>query len=277
MLPPEVIEAIFRQHGVPGPWGPLPSTGVANLVYATPDVVLRVATDHPEAVADARTESVAAPIARAAGIRTPRLFAFDDTRAVVDRPFSLWERVHGFTLASLDLPAHRRDQVWLEVGRELAKLHLGVRECPDPSGYLDQPAREPDLEPLVRRLVESNGIDGETARALDGLISCLRGQLEGAVDARFLHYDAHPSNLLCSDSGRLLAVIDWGDAGWGDPTLEFACVPLEALPTARAGYEAEAPGLLGPHPDARFLWDKLHVALDDRDVPRLRQLLGWAV
>ena len=77
---------------------PLNATGLANRVYATADVVLRVATDHPDAVPDARTESVAAPAARGAGIRTPRLLAFDDSRALVNRPFSIWERVHGETL-----------------------------------------------------------------------------------------------------------------------------------------------------------------------------------
>jgi hypothetical protein len=95
---PTLIDALFARYGVSGPWEALPSTGVANCVYATRDVVLRVATDHPDAVSDARTESVAAPIAYATGILTPRLIAFDDTRVLVDRPFSLWERVHGKTL-----------------------------------------------------------------------------------------------------------------------------------------------------------------------------------
>ena len=92
-----LIDAVFARHGVSGPWEPLPSTGLANRVYATADVVLRVATDHPDGVVDARTESVAAPVARAAGVLTPRLIAFDDTRTLVDVPFSLWERVRGET------------------------------------------------------------------------------------------------------------------------------------------------------------------------------------
>ena len=75
----ELIEALFARHGASGPWEQLSSTGVANRIFATNDVVLRVATDHPEAVPDARTESVAAPAAHAAGVLTPRLIAFDDT------------------------------------------------------------------------------------------------------------------------------------------------------------------------------------------------------
>src|SRR5712691_11554359 len=71
-LEPGLIDAMFARHGVSGPWEPLRSTGLANLIYATRDAVLRVATDHPDGLVDARTESVAAPVARAAGILTPR-------------------------------------------------------------------------------------------------------------------------------------------------------------------------------------------------------------
>ena len=63
-----------------GEWGPLAATGIANRIYATEEVVLRIAVEGDESVADARTESVAAPAARAAGVATPRLLAFDDSR-----------------------------------------------------------------------------------------------------------------------------------------------------------------------------------------------------
>jgi hypothetical protein len=120
-LEPDLIDAMFARHGVSGPWEPLPSTGLANLIYATRDVVLRVATDHPDGLVDARTESVAAPVARAAGILTPRLIAFDDTRTMVDRPFSLWERVHGETLGLVNLPSCQMADAWRDVGRELTR------------------------------------------------------------------------------------------------------------------------------------------------------------
>ena len=28
---------------------------------------------------------------------------------------------------------------------------------------------------------------------------------------------------------KLLAFLDWGDAGWGDPTLDFAAIPCDAI------------------------------------------------
>src|SRR5215472_8057848 len=102
-IPADPVDEILAAYRLSGPWQRLEATGIANRIYATQDLVLRVATDHPDAIVDARTESVAAPVAREAGILTPRLIAFDDSRTIVDRPFSLWERVHGETLGRADL------------------------------------------------------------------------------------------------------------------------------------------------------------------------------
>jgi aminoglycoside phosphotransferase (APT) family kinase protein len=222
-----------------------------------------VATDDPDGLVDARTESVAAPVARAAGIVTPRLIAFDDTRTLVERPFSLWERVHGETLGLVNLPSCQMADVWRDVGRELARLHLRVRACPDPDGYLDDPGREQDLDAVLKPLVDARRIGLDTARSVEGLIAELRPYLGGQVDVRFIHNDVHPMNVMCSTTGALLAIIDWGDAGWGDPTLDFAAIPLEVMSFAQAGYDAEAPGLLGRFPEARFVWDKLLNAMAD--------------
>src|SRR5262249_23915275 len=119
---PDLVDAMFERHGIPGPWAPMRATGVANRIYATQEVVLRVATDQAEIFWDARTESVAAPAAYAAGIQTPRLIAFDDSRTLLDRPFSLWERVHGETLGLLELGPGQLSDCWRQVGRELFRL-----------------------------------------------------------------------------------------------------------------------------------------------------------
>lgn len=262
-LGPRVIDAMFARHGVSGPWEPLPSLGLANRIFATRDVVLRVATDHPDGVVDARTESVAAPVARAAGILTPRLIAFDDARTLVDRPFSLWERVHGETLGLTRLDRPQMADVWRGVGRELARLHLRVRACADPDGYLDQPARDQDIGAVVKRVVDAGRVGIDVARRIERIAEELRPHIAEGIETRFIHDDIHPMNVMCSSGGELLAIIDWGDAGWGDPSLDFTAIPLDDIPSALEGYEAEAPGLLGRAPEARFAWNKLLDAMDD--------------
>jgi len=262
-IDPELIDAMFARHGVSGPWEGLPSTGLANHVFATRDVVLRLATDHPDGVVDARTESVAAPVARAAGILTPRLIAFDDTRTLVERPFSLWERVHGETLGLASMRPRQLAAVWQAVGRELARLHLRIQECADPEGYLDEPGRDQDVGAALQLLVDAKRLDIDAARRIERLAEELRPYSAEAFTTRFIHDDIHPMNIMCSTDGELLAIIDWGDAGWGDPSLDFAAIPFSAIQSALEGYEAEAPGLLGPRPEARVAWNKLLDTVDD--------------
>jgi aminoglycoside phosphotransferase (APT) family kinase protein len=239
----------------------LEATG-ANRIYATADVVLRVATDHPEAIADARTESIAAPAARQAGILTPQLIAFDDSRALVDRPFSIWERIHGETLGLAGLRGAVREDVWREAGSQIARLHDRVKACPDPDGYLDSPGRELTLDLLLRQFAGCDHANPDAVREIEDLISDLiRFVPPAAESVAFVHNDLHEWNVMCGRQGGLLALLDWGDAGWGDPALDFAAIPLNYVPAALEGYGDKA--RLGHCPEARIVWDHLQYALDD--------------
>jgi aminoglycoside phosphotransferase (APT) family kinase protein len=239
VLDPKLIDEIFEKYEVSGAWKALESTGVANWIYGTRDVVLRVATDHHDGVRDARTESVAAPAAHAAGILTPRMIAFDDTRAMVDRPFSLWERVHGATLGRFSFSPETRRRAWRDVGRELARVHRLVTACPDPHGYLDTPGDEPDVDRLISTLVADGRL--ETRAGLDIQAACHGlAQAASLPGAAFTHGDVHQMNVMCEEDGKLLALIDWGDAGWCDPMHDFSSMPIDVIPFAVAGYEAES-------------------------------------
>lgn len=159
---------------MPGPWVALPSTGLANRIFATPDVVLRVGTDHPDGLVDARTESVAAPVARAAGILTPRLIAFDDTRTLVERPFSLWERVHGEPLAQRACRFVTRckdlSQAWASNLRSAA--HADVRRLTEAQqqalrrAYVEALAREARNDASALSHSKASSTPSEVAEAL---------------------------------------------------------------------------------------------------------------
>ena len=251
------VDEIFKKYHIPGPWGPLPATGIANHIYATKDVVLRIAADHAESVPDARTESVAAPVARAAGVKTPELIAFDDTRELVDKPFSLWERVHGETLGLIEEKPGAMPDTWRQAGEELAKLHTRVTECPDPNKYLDMPAREPISGKFLKRIRDTGRISPEEFKRVEEFIAELRPQLPDIKEMRFLHYDLHAMNIMCTKKGDLLALLDWGDAGWGDPVLDFFIMEMEAIPYVLEGYKEDAAELLGYGPEKRIVWGQL--------------------
>jgi aminoglycoside phosphotransferase (APT) family kinase protein len=265
------VDAILARHGVRGPWESLRATGIANRIYATRDVILRVATDHPQACADARTESVAAPVARAAGIKVPRLLAFDDSRTLVDRPYSLWERVHGETLGLFVSDPRLAPATWRAVGYELATLHSRVHECPDALGWLDRPERDMTLADRLAALTRRSRIETSLAGEIETWIGAIEPVIIAtATPICFLHNDVHDMNLICARNGSLRALIDWGDAGWGDPVLEFAQVPLSAMPFVLEGYRAEAATLLDDRAGARVIWDKLAHLLEVLEDPPSR-------
>jgi aminoglycoside phosphotransferase (APT) family kinase protein len=85
-------------------------------------------------------------------------------------------------------------------------------------------------------MAEKPSLTSEENRILD-LISNLeqdQGTYERGV---FLHQDIHPWNLFVdAKSGTLSAIIDWGDAAFGDPAGEFASMPMCAVPAMLEGY-----------------------------------------
>ena len=256
------VDGILRHHGLHAPWSPLPSTGVANRVYATAAVVVRVARAEAEAYADAHTEWVAAPVAHAAGVLSPRLLAYDEAGRFAATPYSIWQRVDGEALGLVARRTAIPAATWRALGGELARLHGEVRACPDPHGWLDSPSLgEPQL--ALATLAARGRLDAQWVRALERWLHRLAPLIATAAPtARFVHDDLHEMNLMCRADGTLTALIDWGDAGWGDPALDFAALPVVGMEDALAAYEAVAPGLLGDGVEARILWARLTGALE---------------
>jgi len=234
---PERLRAACRRHGFAAERiAPMAATGLANWVFALDGAhVLRVSRPTPMAEADARTEAVAVPTALAAGIRTPRLHVFDDSRIDLDTPFTVYDRVPGTPIGATSLDAATTAAVHRELGREMAAIHTRVTRCDDPRGWLDHP--EPsdpghDLDATLR----SGALDPGEARWAEALLDRLTPALGAEAPRRFLHGDLLPMNILVAAGGAFAAVIDWGDAGWGDPALDFWGIPPEHTDEVIRGY-----------------------------------------
>lgn len=239
----------------------LPSTGIINSVYALgSDYVLRVPRAIDEGLRDTRTESVAVPIVHAVGVRTPALIAFDDSFELLDVPYTVYERVPGTSFAFSSSVDASSAGVLRSLGRELAVLHQRVDECPDPNGWLDQPGRDNEPEGFLEALRAGGYMNDDLHAWLRSLIVRLVPAVQDARGyRRFLHDDASPANVMV-DHGNFAALIDWGDAGWGDPALEFRCLPTRAVPQALAGYREVAPFDGDATAEARILYDHVMTA-----------------
>ena len=232
-LTQEQLVAICDRHGFPpGPFGRLPSTGVVNAIYTVGyRVILRIPKNRPGTLADTVTESVAVAAAMADGVCTPALLAFDETCDIVDVPYGAYEWIHapdGWPTTS---------EGWRELGRQLATLHTGVTSCPDPLGRLDSPGRWCHADQVVAALTKLD--DVQVRRSLEAALRKLEPAVqdfEASGPLRLLHDDIKDSNLLQLDGGRSVVVIDWGDAGWGDPAIDFRNLPPERNADVLAGY-----------------------------------------
>lgn len=94
---------------------------------------------------------------------------------------------------------------------------------------------------------------------LDGWLTRLAARLPADPPRALVHGDIAPQNLL-EAGGRLTGIVDWGDAAWADPAIDFAKMPLTEIPAMLEGYT----GPWGYHGDgwaARILWYHVSWAL----------------
>ncbi|WP_158263780.1 phosphotransferase family protein [Deinococcus arcticus] len=263
-LSPAEQAAFAGKYGLQGPLRRLPSVGMVNRVYETvwqdQPAVLRVPL--PGDDEDTLTESVAAPAAFRAGICTPELLIFDEDRDIVNAPVTLYALAPGRSLEDLGWPPGdpRLRRAWQEAGRELARLHQAVGPVADPLGRLE-PIRPPDVARVQAQVTGAARLGAGEAAWAAALTQRLLADHPPPTHPVFLHNDLHAGNLMVTGDGALTALIDWGDAGWGDPVLDLTYGGPLAAPDLRRGYEDEAPGALGEGATLRLLAYLLHDAV----------------
>lgn len=255
---PEVLAAIAQRHRVPVERIVPVASGEANRVYLLGDeLVLRIPRT-VDFVADLCKEARVIPVARRAGIRTPAVITFDDTRSLLDVPYMVVERVRGVDLAQVELPLHRTARALRELGRELAKLHAVTAATVGDLLGVPVDAGGGDPREVVARLATEGYIDTESARWLSGWFDRLEERSPAAAPRVLLHGDVALRNVLVDDgTGQLRGLIDWGDVAWADPAMEFAKLPLEHVSFVLEGYREESGAALGTDDaswEARAIW-----------------------
>ncbi|MEV0134006.1 phosphotransferase [Dactylosporangium sp. NPDC050688] len=240
------------------------SSGNVHSVYRLGDeYILKIPRDHPRAIGETRTASVAAPAVTAAEIRTGSLVAFDDSLEIFSVPFSVYEYVDGCSVPSSARRGPSEVTVWDGVGRELARLHHTVVRADDPNGWLEDWSRSLDHGPVLTGLVEAGVVAAHLAEWLDELLTSLQPAVRGADRyRRFVHGDLKPANVLQLDE-EFRALIDWDDAGWFDPAIDFAQIPLHMVDVALAGYRSVAPIDGDDTAEQRILFDHVMTALTE--------------
>ncbi len=238
--------------------------GFVNFVYAVgDDLILRV--NRPDRdTEDAYTEAVAVPVVRAAGIKAPELVVFDDSRDAVDSVFTVYARAAGDALGTVRVEQSELPSLYHELGREIGRLHTRVTHVEDPNGWLDY-AEYHDPRGVIETAFSAGRIDRVSSDWLIKWTDAIAPRLNFDVPRVFVHNDLHAGNTMVLQSPlRLSSVIDWGDAAWFDPMVDFETMPVWCVPWALSGYRTEG-GVVDETFIGRLLWHNVGTVLEWSD------------
>jgi aminoglycoside phosphotransferase (APT) family kinase protein len=158
------------------------------------------------------------------------VYAYDDSRVLIDRAYMLMERLPGRALADLRVSRPFRDRVLEQVGDALRQMHALTA---DSYGYIGahhpippQPtwwaAFRTMWNALLDDVVASGGYTEREAEGLRRTLDAYRETFDRPVPACLLHMDVWSQNILVDDAGNLTGLVDLDRALWGDPEIEYA-------------------------------------------------------
>ena len=291
--PEPQLAAVARQHGVdPAQIQEVPG-GVANRAFTLGESLFLRAS-RPGYEADLQKESLVVPAARTLGVLTPEIITYDPTRTVLDTPYLITRRIHGTepttvpkNLAHQLATLHRLQQPRADRSLPQPQQTDAVRAAgAQPTGV--QPAGElpaggwPVDEQLevvggldglpvdgwgdpwgtIEELAERGYVDPGSASWLSGWFTRLAEQIDAGGPKVLVHGDVAAHNLLVGPANDLRALIDWGDAAWAPPAMDFAKLPLIQVATLLPDYLAHTDSPTTEHElAAAILWFHLSWAL----------------
>lgn len=230
---------------------------MVNQVWTIGEFHVLRAVVRPEGDDEPERENVAVELAKKAGVLVPDLVVTDSSCTLLDRPYTIYERARGVLLGSIDADPQGFERVYEELGREVAKIFsIEVPEGDVPKLHPHEPW---DMADTVKRTVDAGHLSGAELTRIERLAARLERPEPDSFG--FIHADIHPWNLFVDpDTGSLTGIIDWGDASWSDPAIEFASMPLVAIPAMFRGFR-QAGGRVDEDLVARSLRRGLGLAL----------------
>ncbi|GEM_PF-3237391 len=172
-------------------------------------------------------------LARSSGARVPPVRYWEPGPPVI----VVQDRVAGRPLAYAEEP-----EAWRDAGRQLAAMHAATTPAEFPR--FDQ--GEAGWRQFIQTWVAEEVAEARREQRLDeGSLTALETFVDEAFAAMgdrprtMLHGDCQAEHLLVDDRLRVVAVLDFGDTGTGDPLWDIATICLwnpERLPALLEGY-----------------------------------------
>src|SRR6185503_1281239 len=99
----------------------LPAGGMVNEAWRIGDHILRICLAE-EGKDEAEREAAVVPVVVEAGLKVPRLIAYDLNPNIVPWPYTIYERASGVLLGYCELEPAKLKESYREIGREIARI-----------------------------------------------------------------------------------------------------------------------------------------------------------
>ncbi|MBW8482630.1 phosphotransferase family protein [Actinomadura parmotrematis] len=239
------LNAWIRSAGVPGDGDvvavdDLPG-GAQNLLYVLrradgTELVLRRPGRHagPEAATSFQRESRALAALAGTAVPHPRLHASCADPEVIGAPFSVLEKIEGFTPKGRLPGTYATDPQWrrsmalelVDGAATLASVDPVKAGLGDPSRLEGWPERQVSrYRAMLEGYRESAEYRAAEAPGVDGVAAWLGEHRPAAATAGIVHGDLQFANVMFEHGApRLAAIVDWEMASLGDPLLDLAWI-----------------------------------------------------
>lgn len=159
------------------------------------------------------------------------IYAYDDSRALIDRSYMLMERLPGCALSDMSpVPPRLYARVLAQVGEALRQMHALTADAYGYIGAHHPMAPQPSWwsafrvmwNALLDDVVGAGGYSVKEADVLRSLLDAYRTCFDRPVQASLLHMDVWSQNILVDQQGTVTGLVDLDRALWGDPEIEYA-------------------------------------------------------
>ncbi|MCU0316598.1 MAG: aminoglycoside phosphotransferase family protein [Fimbriimonadaceae bacterium] len=230
------ISSYLAKIGFPisGSLAPASRQGITSFVAVSPgELAVKISID-PELEEDFLTERAAASVLIGSQVWTPRLLHWDDSRSEFPGIVAIWDYASGEPLASQTWQPERWNEMARDLGAQIAEWQ-NLTSPPHP--HFDIPTHD-SWEPSLERALREGRVLPRDEAWFRSYGTHLDTSLATEAPSVFLHNDLHSGNVMVTHAAKLAGIIDWGDAGFGDPVLDFHCLMAPLLPGLIEGYSA---------------------------------------
>jgi aminoglycoside phosphotransferase (APT) family kinase protein len=200
------------------------------------DLVMRIAPPQQGMIFYERNMMAQEPalhalLRRETSVPIAEILAYDETCALIDRPYMLMECLPGRALSDVPhVTSSFYGRALTQVGDCLRQMHALTANH---YGYLGehrpmapQPTWWKAFRVMWNALLDdvhaAGGYSASEADAMRDLLDAYREEIDRPLPSSLLHMDVWSQNILVDDAGTLTGLVDLDRALWGDPEIEFA-------------------------------------------------------